>query len=295
MHVEIFESLQIVAKGIISRKGSGAIVNISSISSTLAFPGVPIYCTTKAAMDMLTKSMALEFGPLKIRVNSCNPGVVLTPMTEKFLVAQEQKDALTGRIPMGRFIEQDEVANTVVFLLSDYATMINGALVPVDGGHSIGRCIALKLSKLGAKVYAISRTEADLDSLKEEDSSIETRCLDIAYWDNTRKVIGDIGQVDLLVNNAGINKKKTVLEATEEFIDEHFDVNFKAALNISQIVAKGIISRKGSGAIVNISSLSSTLAFPGVPIYCTTKAAMDMLTKSMALEFGPFKVNYCDS
>ncbi|XP_063437641.1 L-xylulose reductase-like isoform X4 [Mytilus trossulus] len=172
-----------------------------------------------------------------------------------------------------------------------------GRIALVTGaGKGIGRCIALKLSKLGAKVYAISRTEADLDSLKEEDSSIETRCLDIAYWDNTRKVIGDIGQVDLLVNNAGINKKKTVLEATEEFIDEHFDVNFKAALNISQIVAKGIISRKGSGAIVNISSITSTLAFPGVPIYCTTKAAMDMLTKSMALEFGPFKirVNSCN-
>ncbi|VDH97055.1 L-xylulose reductase [Mytilus galloprovincialis] len=172
-----------------------------------------------------------------------------------------------------------------------------GRIALVTGaGKGIGRCIALKLSKLGAKVFAISRTESDLDNLKEEDSSIETRCLDIGNWDNTRKVIEDIGQVDLLVNNAGISKRQTVLEVTEEFIDEHFDVNFKAALNISQIVAKGIISRKGSGAIVNISSISSTLAFPGVPIYCTTKAAMDMLTKSMALEFGPLKirVNSCN-
>ncbi|XP_071138556.1 L-xylulose reductase-like [Mytilus edulis] len=165
-----------------------------------------------------------------------------------------------------------------------------GRIVLVTGaGKGIGRCIALKVSKLGAKVYAISRTESDLDSLKEEDSSIETRCLDIGNCKNTRKVIGDIGQENLLVNNAGISKRKTILEATEEFIDEHFDVNFKAALNISQIVVKGIISRKGSGAIVNISSISSTLAFTGYPIYCTTKAAMDMLTKSMALEFGLFK------
>ncbi|CAC5384699.1 DCXR [Mytilus coruscus] len=172
-----------------------------------------------------------------------------------------------------------------------------GRIALVTGaGKGIGRCIALKLSKLGAKVYAVSRTEADLDSLKEEDSSIETRCLDIGNWDNTRKVIEDLGQVDLLVNNAAIMGCKTVLEATEEFIDEHFDVNFKAALNISQIVAKGIISRKGSGAIVNISSICGILTTPGYPIYCTTKAAIDMLTKSMALEFGPLKVrvNSCN-
>ncbi|XP_063436480.1 L-xylulose reductase-like [Mytilus trossulus] len=173
----------------------------------------------------------------------------------------------------------------------------NGRIALVTGaGKGIGRCIALKLSKLGAKVFPISRTEADLDSLKVEDSSIETRCLDIGNWNDTRKVIKDIGQVDLLVNNAGISKMKYVLEATEEFIDEHFDVNFKAALNISQIVAKGIISRKGSGAIVNISSITGMLAAPGFPVYCTTKAAMDMLTKSMALEFGPLKirVNSCN-
>ncbi|CAC5392744.1 DCXR [Mytilus coruscus] len=171
-----------------------------------------------------------------------------------------------------------------------------GRIALVTGaGKGIGRCIALKLSELGAKVYAVSRTEADLGSLKEEDSAIETRCLDIGNWKNTRKVIEDVGRVDLLVNNAGIVKYKSVLEASEEFTDEHFDVNFKAALNISQIVAKGIISRKGSGAIVNISSISGILTTPGFPIYCTTKAAMDMLTKSMALECGPFKirVNSC--
>ncbi|XP_052084427.1 L-xylulose reductase-like isoform X2 [Mytilus californianus] len=163
-------------------------------------------------------------------------------------------------------------------------------------GKGIGRCIALKLSKLGAKVYAVSRTEADLDSLKVEDPSIETRCLDIRNWDNTRKVIEDVRQVDLLVNNAAILRFKTVLETTEELIDEHFDINFKAALNISQIVAKGIISRKGSGAIVNISSIGGILTYPGDPVYCTTKAALDMLTKSMALEFGPLKirVNSCN-
>ncbi|VDH96628.1 Hypothetical predicted protein [Mytilus galloprovincialis] len=126
---------QIVAKGIVGRKGSGAIVNISSISGFLATPGYPMYCTTKAAMDMLTKSMALEFGPLKIRVNSCNPSGLLTPMGEKLWTSPELKDAFTGRIPMGRFIEPEEVANTAAFLLSDYASMINGALVPVDGGH----------------------------------------------------------------------------------------------------------------------------------------------------------------
>lgn len=71
IHVEIIALLQIVAKGSIPRKGSGATVNISSISGMLAVPGFPVYCTVKAAMDMLKKSIVLEFKPLKVNYCDC--------------------------------------------------------------------------------------------------------------------------------------------------------------------------------------------------------------------------------
>lgn len=163
-------------------------------------------------------------------------------------------------------------------------------------GKGIGRCIALKLASLGAKVYALSRTEDDLVSLKAENPSIETRCLDLGDWYNTRSVVENLGPIDLLVNNAAYLSINSWLDVTEEEIEMQFNVNFKAALNVSQVVAKGIISRGGSGAIVNISSLAGLFAFPHISVYCTTKAALDMLTKSMACELAKQKirVNSCN-
>ncbi|XP_060568417.1 L-xylulose reductase-like [Ruditapes philippinarum] len=80
-----------------------------------------------------------------------------------------------------------------------------GALV-TGAGKGIGRAMAIRLANLGAKVFGISRTQADLDNLKREVPSIETRLLDISEWDKTREVVENLGPIDLLVNNAGIIK-----------------------------------------------------------------------------------------
>ncbi|XP_060581160.1 D-erythrulose reductase-like [Ruditapes philippinarum] len=170
-------------------------------------------------------------------------------------------------------------------------TSFQGKRALVTGaGKGIGRAIAVKLASLGAKVYGISRTQSDLDNLKQQVPSIETRFVDISDWDNTRKVVGELGPIDLLVNNAGITNWTGFLDVTKEELDNLHDINFRAAFNISQVVARGMAERGTGGAIVNISSIAAMRVVPNHTCYCTAKAALDMLAMTLAYELGPKKI-----
>lgn len=128
---------QIYAKDIIRRGVPGAIVNVSSTASTHAVRDHTAYCASKGALDAMTLVMALELGPKGIRVNCVNPTVTLTPMGQKAWSDPEKSGPMLARIPMGRFCEPSDVANTILYLLSDQAAMVNGAMVPVDGGYGV--------------------------------------------------------------------------------------------------------------------------------------------------------------
>jgi NAD(P)-dependent dehydrogenase (short-subunit alcohol dehydrogenase family) len=125
---------QEVAKSLIARQKGGAIVNVSSVSSSLGFANHASYCASKGALDSLTMVMANELGPHGIRVNAINPTVVLTPMAVKAWSDPAKSEPLLKRIPMGRFIEPEEVAESIAYLLSDKASMVHGAMLPIDGG-----------------------------------------------------------------------------------------------------------------------------------------------------------------
>nr|KAF6295447.1 dicarbonyl and L-xylulose reductase [Myotis myotis] len=125
---------QIVARGLIARGARGAIVNVSSQASQRALTNHSVYCATKGAMDMLTKVMALELGPHKIRVNTVNPTVVMTPMGKANWSDPLKAKAMLDRIPLGRFAEVQNVVDVILFLLSDQSSMTTGSAVPVDGG-----------------------------------------------------------------------------------------------------------------------------------------------------------------
>lgn len=125
---------QIVARDMIARGHKGAIVNVSSMS---AFQGVPdhaAYCASKGALDAMTRVMAVELGSHGIRVNCVNPVVTLTPMAVKAWSDEEKANAMLSRIPMGRFVEPEEVADVVVYLLGPHASMVTGSSILVDGG-----------------------------------------------------------------------------------------------------------------------------------------------------------------
>jgi L-xylulose reductase len=117
---------------------SGTIVNVSSQAAYRALPGHTSYCVSKAALDHLTRMMALELGPKGIRINSVNPTVVLTDMGRKAWEDPEKSSKMLSRIPLRKFAQVDDVVNVVMFLLSDLSNMVHGAVIPVDGGFSVG-------------------------------------------------------------------------------------------------------------------------------------------------------------
>ncbi|XP_028675512.1 L-xylulose reductase [Erpetoichthys calabaricus] len=129
-----FHVAQIVAREMKVRGTGGSIVNISSQASQAAIEDHAVYCATKGALDMLTKVMALELGPHKIRVNSVHPTVVLTAMGRIKWEDPENAKYMISRIPLRKFAEVEDVVNAILFLLSNKSSMINGALLPVDGG-----------------------------------------------------------------------------------------------------------------------------------------------------------------
>ena len=122
------------AKNRIAAGQGGAIVNISSISAFNGFVDHASYCASKGALDALSRVMAKELGPHGIRVNAVNPGVTLTALAAEAWSDPVKSGPMLSRTPLGRFATPEDVAEVVVFLLSDAAAMIHGASLPVDGG-----------------------------------------------------------------------------------------------------------------------------------------------------------------
>ena len=123
--------------GMIERK-SGAILNISGIGSMRGVsPGAIVYSSGQGALDQMTRCMAVELGPHQIHVNTIQPMLLPTTPMGKYAVAVEPglDDAIIERTPLGRIgVELDDVVNAIMYLLSDKADMINGAILPIDGG-----------------------------------------------------------------------------------------------------------------------------------------------------------------
>ena len=115
----------------------GKIINISSQTGTVAIPLRAAYCSSKAGVDQLTRLLALEWAKHNITVNAVAPTFIRTEMTEKMFQDPAFKDYVLGSIPMGRMADPEEVAYPVLFLATDYADMITGHVLLVDGGWTI--------------------------------------------------------------------------------------------------------------------------------------------------------------
>ena len=116
------------------KNGGGAIVNTSSmyglVGTTMSFA----YSASKGAINQMTRSLALTYARDNIRVNAVAPGYVDTPILAE--VPKDMKDAMANQLPVGRLGKDTEIANLICYLLSDDATFITGAIVPIDGGFT---------------------------------------------------------------------------------------------------------------------------------------------------------------
>jgi 3-oxoacyl-[acyl-carrier protein] reductase len=117
------------------KQKSGNIVNISSVSGIHPLAGQSNYAAAKAGVIGFTKSLATEVAPYNIRVNAVAPGFVATDMTAAF--AEKYREKVMKMIPLGRFGTADEVAQVVVFLVSDASQYITGQVIQIDGGLGI--------------------------------------------------------------------------------------------------------------------------------------------------------------
>lgn len=126
---------QAAARAMVDLGIHGSIVNISSVAGLSGFRASNAYGVSKAGIAMLTQTMATDLAPHQVRVNAVAPGFVHTAMTTNLNdVTKIERDAFIARIPIGRFAEAVEIARAVIFLASDYASYITGAVLPVDGG-----------------------------------------------------------------------------------------------------------------------------------------------------------------
>jgi NAD(P)-dependent dehydrogenase (short-subunit alcohol dehydrogenase family) len=121
-----------LAPGMVSR-GGGAIVNISTMVASFGMAGAAAYGSSKAAVELLTKAWAAEYGPSGVRVNAVAPGPTRTPGTAAM---GEGFEAFVATVPLGRAAAPAEIADAILYLASDDAAFVNGAILPVDGGRA---------------------------------------------------------------------------------------------------------------------------------------------------------------
>jgi NAD(P)-dependent dehydrogenase (short-subunit alcohol dehydrogenase family) len=121
------------------QNGGGTIINISSMASQYGIPKVIAYTASKAAIEGMTKAMAVELSPKGIRVNCIAPGFIATDMSSRALDNDpERKQKVMSRTPMGKLGTPGDIGNSAVFLASDAAKYITGVILPVDGGNAVG-------------------------------------------------------------------------------------------------------------------------------------------------------------
>jgi NAD(P)-dependent dehydrogenase (short-subunit alcohol dehydrogenase family) len=118
------------------RNGGGAIVNTASVAGLVADPGMAPYVAAKHGVVGITKAAALDYATRNIRVNAVAPGLVATPMTERWLADPAFEEKLLQNSPIGRAARPEEIATTVLYLSSDAASFVTGQTYVVDGGQT---------------------------------------------------------------------------------------------------------------------------------------------------------------
>jgi NAD(P)-dependent dehydrogenase (short-subunit alcohol dehydrogenase family) len=172
-----------------------------------------------------------------------------------------------------------------VFRLDGKTALVTGA------GRGIGRAVALALAAAGAELVLVSRTPSQLDEVAHEivSGGGKARALsfDVTRSDAVRDAFAGLGGLDVLVNNAGINRPQPFLEVDEPTLDLLLGLNVRAAFIVAQAAAR-LMAAQGGGAIINMSSQMGHVGSElNRTVYVMTKHAVEGLTKAMAVELAP--------
>jgi glucose 1-dehydrogenase len=125
---------QAFVKRLSQAKLPGSVINISSVHEDMVFPNFSTYCASKGGMRMVMRDLAVELGPLNIRVNNIAPGAINTPINTALLEDKPKLDALLNSIPLGRLGKPEDVAGMALFLASEDGAYVTGSTFVIDGG-----------------------------------------------------------------------------------------------------------------------------------------------------------------
>ena len=168
---------------------------------------------------------------------------------------------------------------------------VDGQRALVTGGsRGIGYCASLALAQAGAKVTMVARSIDTLQSAQQELLSEGFTCeivqLDVTDPDAVDQTLGALEPFQILVNNAGMNRPKYLVDVKNEDIDAVFDLNIKAAFYVTRQVTQQLLAAQLPGSIINISSQMGVVGSPRRTLYCASKHALEGMTKSLAWELG---------
>ncbi|MEC9010344.1 MAG: glucose 1-dehydrogenase [Planctomycetota bacterium] len=182
----------------------------------------------------------------------------------------------------------DSTSPDPLFSISDRVTIVSG------GSRGIGKEMAAGFARRGAPVVVTGRNVETLDATVAEisgetDGPVRGVVCDVAQPDDisrlVEQVIAEFGRIDVLLNVAGVNRRKRVEAVTEEDYDFILDINLKGAFLVAQAVGKQMIAQE-SGTIINVDSLNTYAPLKGVAPYAMSKAGLVMMTRSLATEWG---------
>ena len=179
--------------------------------------------------------------------------------------------------------------------------LLQGKVAIVTGGNSgIGKAIVEYLAELGAQVVIDYRSHPEATEELEREIGAYGGCsfgvqADVSKLDEIQRLIdaavAQFGRIDVMVNNAGVETRTSVLDTTPEQYDKVLDVNLRGVFFATQYAAKQMIAQGDGGRIINISSVHEDWPMPGNTAYCLAKGGVRMLTRTAALELAPHGIN----
>jgi glucose 1-dehydrogenase len=177
---------------------------------------------------------------------------------------------------------------------------LKGKVAIVTGGNSgIGKAIALELARQGANIVidyivhpeATEEEEKQIIAMGDQAIGVQADVSKVADLQNLiDEAVKAFGRVDIMINNAGVETRTSILDTTEDQYDKVMNINLKSAFFGTQVAARQMVKQGGGGRIINITSVHEDWPMPGNTAYCLSKGGMRMLTRTAGLELAPHNI-----